>query len=177
MPKAAVYILIALAILLSASDCETIPPILNETETQKEERTMPEKITKTDSEWKARLTKEQYYILRQKGTERPFTGKYHNSKAKGTYQCAGCGNDLFAADTKFDSGTGWPSFYKPISQKNIDTKIDKSLFTKRIEVLCARCGGHLGHVFNDGPKPTGQRYCINSKALNLKNKINNTPIK
>lgn len=131
---------------------------------------MTEKIRKTDAEWKAELTPEQYRVARLKGTERPFTGIYNDSKAKGTYVCVCCGQALFSSDSKFDSGTGWPSFYQPVDDKAVATEADHSLLMSRTEVLCSRCDAHLGHVFPDGPEPTGQRYCMNSASLHLKAK-------
>jgi peptide-methionine (R)-S-oxide reductase len=125
-------------------------------------------VSKSEKEWKEILTSQQFYVLRKAGTEVAFTGKYNNNKAKGLYVCAGCGNELFHSDTKFDSGTGWPSFWNPLSGESVLTRTDKSLFMTRTEVLCSRCGGHLGHVFDDGPRPTGMRYCLNSISLDFK---------
>jgi len=127
-----------------------------------------DKVQKSDQEWRKKLTKEQYNILREKGTERAFTGRLLNNHETGMYICAGCGAELFPSDTKFESGTGWPSFYQPANQQNVGEKADKSLFMHRTEVFCNTCGGHLGHVFEDGPEPTGLRYCINSIALDFK---------
>lgn len=129
---------------------------------------MAEKIVKTEEEWKEELTPEEYRVLRQKGTERAFTGKYNNEKTPGTYVCAACGQPLFLSEAKFDSGTGWPSYTAPISEDAVEEVADDSLGMRRTEVLCSRCGGHLGHVFNDGPAPTGRRYCLNSVSLDLK---------
>lgn len=123
---------------------------------------------KTEPEWRKLLTPEQYRVLREKGTEPAFTGKFWDNHEKGTYVCAACGEELFDSKTKFDSGTGWPSFYEPMAPGRVAEEEDKSLFMRRTEVLCARCGGHLGHVFDDGPKPTGLRYCINSASLDFK---------
>lgn len=128
---------------------------------------MADRVTKTDKDWKEQLDEQAYHVLREKGTERAFTGEYHDEKAKGVYRCKGCGTSLFSSETKYDSGTGWPSFYQPMDKGAVREEADRSHFMTRTEVLCAKCGGHLGHVFPDGPNPSGLRYCINSCALDL----------
>jgi peptide-methionine (R)-S-oxide reductase len=129
---------------------------------------MDRKIKKTEAEWKAELDPMAYEVLRNKGTERAFSGQYWDAHDPGTYVCAACENELFKSDTKYESGSGWPSFYQPISQESVDTNTDASHGMRRVEVMCRRCGGHLGHVFDDGPAPTHQRFCMNSAALKLK---------
>ncbi|HYA39626.1 MAG TPA: peptide-methionine (R)-S-oxide reductase MsrB [Candidatus Methylomirabilis sp.] len=131
---------------------------------------MKYKVYKNDDEWKKILSPEQYQVTRRKGTERAFTGEYHDCHEPGVYQCVCCGAELFSSDTKFDSGTGWPSFFQPMKPENVAEEEDRSFFMRRIEVHCNQCGAHLGHVFPDGPKPTGQRYCINSASLKLDRK-------
>lgn len=133
--------------------------------TQRKGYVMTEKVVRTEAEWKKLLSPEQFHVTRKKGTERAFSGQYWDTKETGIYQCICCGNDLFNSDTKYDSGTGWPSYWAPVAKENIRTEDDSSFFTKRTEVLCSRCDAHLGHVFTDGPKPTGLRYCMNSASL------------
>ncbi|HPH46758.1 MAG TPA: peptide-methionine (R)-S-oxide reductase MsrB [Chryseolinea sp.] len=162
MPKKTWIIILLTGFILPA--CSQHRP------TEKQVIKAKNKITKTEAEWKALLTLEEFHVLREKGTERAFSGKYWNNHEKGTYTCAACGLPLFTSDKKFESHTGWPSFYQPITDTAVTVDSDQSYGMRRDEVVCARCDGHLGHVFDDGPKPTGLRYCMNSVSLKFKNK-------
>ncbi len=158
MNKLIAYLFAAALAVTTAASAQEVAP-------QTASKPMNDKIEKTDAEWKQQLTPEQYRVLREKGTERPFASPLNKVHEHGIFKCAACDKELYSSDAKFESGTGWPSFYQPISKDAIETKVDKSFFSTRTEVVCERCGGHLGHVFDDGPKPTGLRYCMNGAAM------------
>ncbi len=167
--------LLILAPIVAISSCAQQPPMGNSIQASPQinhttPKSMDDKLNKTEDEWKNILSREQYEVLRQKSTEQPFSGKFENFYGNGTYVCAACGNELFSSGTKFDAGCGWPSFYEALDKSKIIEHPDSSHGMIRTEILCARCGGHLGHVFNDGPQPTGLRYCVNSISLDFKEK-------
>ncbi len=155
----------ALAVLLTMTACASTRA--TETEAVQPPSERPDAVTKTEAQWRASLSPEEFHVLREAGTERAFTGKYWDNHDDGAYHCAACGLELFDSKTKFESGTGWPSFYNAVGENHVATKVDSTLGMARTEILCARCGGHLGHVFPDGPEPTGLRYCVNGTALDF----------